>query len=229
MLELLAVVLLALAWVGHACLWTSLLNNLYGRPLPKKLLKVWRYTTGLIILAFPLLPLSAFRIDFSSDDYESINGIWGRVVLAYAAVCLLFGGVIFPAITVARLLRKPPACVVSETTRTLDLWPELGAKLVGDGKLAVAARLPGNGVFRVDFTDLTLALPDLPPEWDGLTLLVMNDLHFHGTPSRVYFERVMDELASAPAPDLVCLLGDYVDTDAPRLDSAAPRPARPRK
>jgi uncharacterized protein len=211
----LLVALVLVAWVGHACVWTALLNHLYGRPLSKTLLKVWRYLTGLIILAFPLLLWSAknpYYFDYSFGD-DPVNGVWGYVVLAYAAVCVLFGGLVFPLITLDRLLTEQPACVVSEATRTLDLWPELGAKLVGDGKLAVATRLPGNCVFRVDFTDLTLAPPGLPPEWDGLTLLALSDLHFHGTPSRAFFDRVLDELASVPPPDLVCLIGDYVDTD----------------
>jgi len=203
-----------LAWIGHACIWTAILNHIYGRLFPKWFLKFWRYFTGLVILAFPLLWWVRYASLSPLDPPDA--GIWGAAVLAYTAVCLVFGAIIFPAITVARLLRKIPACVVSATTRMLDLWPELGAKLLGDGKLAVAARLPGNCVFRVDFTDLTLALPDLPPEWDGLTLLVVNDLHFHGTPSRVFFDRVVDELAAAPPPDLICLVGDFVDTDAHR-------------
>ena len=45
------VVAFGFAWVGHACVWVSLLNNLYGRPLPKRLLKLWRLLTGGIILA----------------------------------------------------------------------------------------------------------------------------------------------------------------------------------
>jgi predicted MPP superfamily phosphohydrolase len=209
----LAVLLFALAWVGHAYIWTALLNFIYGHPLPKLVLKPWRYATGGVILAFPLLITSAFNAGFARDVWEPINGVWGRVVLAYAAICLAFGGLIFPASTVRRLRRKPPACVAAESARTLDLWPELGAKLVGDGKLAFAARLPGNGLFRVEFTELTLAVPDLPPEWDGLTILTLSDLHFHGTPSRVFFDRVVDELAAGPPADLVCLLGDFVDTD----------------
>jgi hypothetical protein len=213
-----AVALFLVAWVGHACIWTAVLNYLYGHPLPKLFLKAWRYLTGLVILAFPLLIWSAKNPSYFDSSFgdDLLDGTWGRVVFAYAAVCLVLGAIIFPATTVRRLMRKTPACVVAESTRTLDLWPELGEKLIGDGKLAAAARLPGNGVFRVDFTDLTLALPDLPTEWDGLTLLVVNDLHFHGTPSRAFFDRVIDELASGPSPDLVCLLGDYVDTDAHR-------------
>jgi hypothetical protein len=74
--------------------------------------------------------------------------------------------------------------------------------------------LPFNDIFRVDFTDYSLALPDLPPAWEGLTILLLSDLHFHGTPSRAFFERVMGEIETRwPVPDLVCLAGDFVDTD----------------
>lgn len=191
-----ATLLYSLAWVGHACIWTALLDRIYGCPLPKLFLKVWRYATGIVILAFPLLFLACDHL----------------LAHLYFWPCVVAGGIVFPTVTVSRLRRKTPTCVISETTRTLDLWPDLGEKLIGDGKLAFAARLPGNGVFRVDFTDLTLAIPNLPAEWDGLSILVLNDLHFHGTPSRVYFDRVIDELASGSTPDLVCLLGDFVDT-----------------
>jgi predicted MPP superfamily phosphohydrolase len=213
MLEALLILTLAAAWVGHACVWTALLNHLYGRPLPKKLLKLWRLGTGVVILAFPLLVVSTVNLDTIDGTPVLLSGLWGRAVLAYAAVCLVVGAVVFPAITVARLLRKPPTAVVSEHAQTLDLWPELGSKLFGDGKWAWVPRLPFNCVFRVDFTELTLALPDLPPEWDGLTVLLVSDLHFVGTPSRAFFDRVFDRLAADPPPDLVCLAGDYVDTD----------------
>ena len=33
-------------------------------------------------------------------------------------------------------------------------------------------------------------LPDLPPAWDGLTILFLSDLHFIGVPGRPYFARV---------------------------------------
>jgi predicted MPP superfamily phosphohydrolase len=190
------ILLFAVAWVGHACVWTSVLSHVYGRPLPKWFLKLWRLVTGVVIVAFPLLIVVPEN----------------PVTPVYGGICLLFGAVVFPVITVVRLLRPPAACVVSEVTRTRDLWPELGEKLVGDGHLAPLARLPGNGAFRVDFTDLTLALPDLPPEWDGLTIHVVSDVHFHGTPARVFFDRALDELTAGPPPDLVCLVGDYVDT-----------------
>ena len=204
-------------WVGHACIWFTLLNYLYGRRLPKLLLKPWRLLTGLVILAFPLFcwlvgnqPLVLTGI---SPPESPPMGAGVTLSIVYLVVCLLYGGIVFPNITVGRLLRETPACVVAESTRTLDLWPEMGRKLIGDGHYAWMTRLPGNCAFRVDFTDLTLALPELPVEWDGLTIVMLSDLHFHGTPARRYFDRIMDELAAAPPPDLVCLIGDYVDSD----------------
>ena len=70
---------------------------------------------------------------------------------------------------------------------------------------------PGNGIFRLDLSEITLALPDLPLEWEGLTIAAVNDFHFHGTPAQVYFERMIAELAARPC-DVLCLLGDFVDT-----------------
>ena len=212
-----ALVLLALAaaWVGHACIWISSLNNFYGRALPKWLLKPWRLLTGAVILVFPLILLSGTNPkwwNFVDGENVFLNGLWGRFMVGYAGVCLLIWAVGFPCITIARLLRPIPASVVSETTRTLDLWTDYGHKLHGDGYYSWVTRFPGNCVFAVDFTELTLALPDLPSEWDGLTILMLSDLHFHGTPSRPYFDRIVDELTAASQPDLVCLVGDYVDT-----------------
>jgi uncharacterized protein len=213
MLEFLAVLLVGLAWVGHAYILTALLNYVYARPWPKPVLKPWRYVTGALILAFPLLLWVIGHATTPDTWPPEGSATWALPFVAYFIACLYFG-TIFPVVTFERYFREPPACVVSEQTRTLDLWPELGHKLIGDGKGRPVTRLPGNCVFKFDVTDLTLALPNLPPEWEGLTLILLSDLHFHGTPSRAYFDRVLDELASGPEPDLVCLAGDFVDTDA---------------
>ena len=208
-----AVLALLVAWVGHAYVWTAQLNYLYARPIPKTFLKLWRLFTGLVILAFPLL--LAYVLDYRLTDDPPREVPPARFVAGwYAAACLFFGGVLFPVVTVVRLLRKPPAALVAARAETLDLWEEIGPSVVGNGKYPWAARLPFNDVFRIDFTDLTLAVPDLPPAWDGLTVLLVTDVHFHGTPARAFFDRVIDEVERRwPTPDLVCLAGDYVDTD----------------
>lgn len=207
-------------WVGHACLWTWGLNCLYALPLAKSFLKTWRLATGVAIVGFPLLLWSAGLLslpDSSSRLGMNPDSTWGRVVLGYAIVCLVMGAAIFPAITTCRLCRHTPKVVLLETTATLDLDKELGDRALGDGKWARLMKFPGNCVLKVDFTDLTLALPHLPPAWDGLTILLVSDVHFHRNPSRAFLDRVVAEIESRwPAPDLVCLAGDYVDSDEHR-------------
>jgi uncharacterized protein len=195
--------LVLVAFVGHSFLFTTLLNVLYSRALPKKLLKPWRLLTGLIIFAFPLLLLAV-----SSDSPVAVSA-----ASAYLRLCAALG-VLYFALTLWRNVRPKPKCVREESTRTLDLRAELGAAVVGDGLHQWAARVPGNGAFQFDITDITLAVAELPPELDGLTILHLSDLHFHGTPARAYFERAFAELLNGPVPDLVCLTGDYVDTDS---------------
>lgn len=202
---LILLVLFGFAWVGHACIWTSLLNYVYARPYPKGMLRVWRQVTGVIILAFPFL---AVESNFEAPAQSPIG------LLVYLAPCLFLGGVVFPIITVRRALRRPPTCLVQETSTTLDLRKELGDEVIGNGKGRAVAGFTFNDVFRVDFTETVLVLPDLPEEWDGLTILHLSDVHYHGTPSRSFHERVMAEIETRwPNPDLVCLTGDFVDTD----------------
>jgi predicted MPP superfamily phosphohydrolase len=203
------VLLLALAgiaWVGHAALWTAVMNHLYGRPLNKYFLKLWRLFTGLVILAFPLL------FFLPGPTVDTAGWVWDPAFF-YFFGCWLFGGIVFSFITIMRLLRPKPPALASEHTTTHDFWPALGEAARGDGQHRHLTRLPFNGVFRVDVTEVSLKLRRLPPALDGLSVLVLSDLHLHGTPSRVWFDAVFDELAKLPAPDVIALVGDFLDSD----------------
>ncbi|MCU0705986.1 MAG: metallophosphoesterase [Fimbriiglobus sp.] len=203
--------LFAVAWVGHAAAWTSVLSNLYGRPLPKAFLKAWRLFTGAVILAFPLL-VGSVRVSETDTGYDFADG-WSVWVVRYVLICLVFGGVIFPAVTVARLLRRKPEAVLAEKSEVIDFGAKLGTVAVGDGKFRQLATLPFNNALKVQFTDLRLRLKWLPAPLEGLTVLVISDLHFHGTPSRQWFDALFDHLAAQPKPDVLAFVGDYVDTD----------------
>ena len=194
--------------IGHACFWTAMLNAFYAEPLPKRVLKAWRLFTGFVIAAVPPLILYDLLI------YRSMSTPWLLVI--YFEVCAIWGAVIFPAITIARLIRRRPNCVLAERTETLDLGKQLGTAVRGDGMWRWLTRLPGNCVFKVDVTELSLKLPRLPSNLDGLSILLLSDLHFHGTPSKVWFDAIFDRLLEFPKPDVVVLAGDYVDTDTHR-------------
>src|SRR5262249_28651478 len=84
-------------------------------------------------------------------------------------------------------------------------------KPVGKSKMRHLARLPGNEVFTVDFAVRTMQMPQIPDEWDGLSILHLSDLHLRGTPDRVFFQRVMDHCRDWE-PDLVAVTGGIVDS-----------------
>ncbi len=205
-MTVLLLALAGIAWVGHAALWTAVMNHLYGRPLNKYFLKLWRLFTGLVILAFPLL------FFLPGPTVDTAGWVWDPAFF-YFFGCWLFGGIVFSFITIMRLLRPKPPALASEHTTTHDFWPALGEAARGDGQHRHLTRLPFNGVFRVDVTEVSLKLRRLPPALDGLSVLVLSDLHLHGTPSRVWFDAVFDELAKLPAPDVIALVGDFLDSD----------------
>ena len=186
------------AWVGHACFWTFLLNFAYAQPLSKRILRPFRLLCGVAIVGFPALVW--LRADPS---------LW-----PYLGVCLALGVAVFPALTLYRLLRRPPDALLRATSTTVDYWQRLGRAALGDGRWRWMPRLPFSDVFRVEFTTLTLRPSGLPPAWDGLTLLVLSDFHFHGTPSRQFFDALIDDILKEPTPDLVLLVGDFLDSDA---------------
>ena len=128
----------------------------------------------------------------------------------------MYGAIVLPIITLVRNLRPRTACVLEERTETIDLWQKLGPAVRGNGKWRWLTYLPGSCVFKYDVTELSLKLPRLPKELDGLSILFLSDLHFHGTPSKIWFDAIIDRLLQFPKPDIVALGGDYVDSDEHR-------------
>ncbi len=59
----------------------------------------------------------------------------------------------------------------------------------------------------------SITLPNLPPAWDGLTLVQLSDIHL-GSGIELDTVRRAVALANAAAPDLVVLTGDFVTGDA---------------
>ena len=200
----------ATLWVGHACIWTTLLNVFYSQYWPKHFLKPWRIFTGLLIAGFPI----ALYFGYRSERYEFtwIDELWAP----YVWFCLFLGVFVFPLVTLLRYTRDNPRCVLEQRTETIDLWKRLGPGARGNGKWRWLTYLPGSCVFKFDVTELTLKLPRLPAKLDGLSILFLSDLHFHGTPSKLWFDAIIDRLLQFPKPDIVALGGDCVDCDEHR-------------
>lgn len=70
------------------------------------------------------------------------------------------------------------------------------------------ARLAARGdAGRLEVADITLALPSLPPTFDGLRVAHLSDLHYGGEISEALTALVIQEVEAA-APDLIVFTGD---------------------
>ena len=204
-------VLLLGACVGHGFLWIVSLNVLYAWPLPSQLLKYTRKFDLLMVVAGPLI------FGYALDILDTGTLTWEpgsvRFYLApYTVLCWLLGFIVAPIVEIFYLLRRPAPQLVRESAETVDVAVALRYPPIGKGKDAAMCRLPGNQCFQVEFTEKTLALPQLPIAWDGLTILHLTDLHLCGTPDRAFYQYVMDRCMEWGVPDIVALTGDVVDS-----------------
>jgi predicted MPP superfamily phosphohydrolase len=212
-MSVLGLVLFLGASVGNVNLLVYVLNYVYGLPLPHRLLTAVRGLNGLLSVAMPLLWWYVFGPDLTTALEPPTDAPCRALLAAYALACAAIGLVVFPAITLQRLLRREPAVVVESQSRSHDVAARLGYKPLGRGKYRDLGRLPGNQAFQVELAERTLALPGLPAAWDGLTILHVSDLHFCGSPDRAYYQHVMDLCREWGTPDLLALTGDYVDSN----------------
>ncbi|MFL5340046.1 MAG: metallophosphoesterase [Gemmataceae bacterium] len=196
------------AWVGHAALWLVALNVLYSRPIHKTVLKLARLAVAVITFGFPIALWAA-----AGFDLLAVGQTPPRAVQLYLGLCFFTAFCAIPFVTVKRLMRPDPPQLVGRKSAIFDTARFFGAKPAGDGKYRRLALLPGNQVFQVELTELTLRLPGLPAAWDGLTILHLSDLHLCGTPDQKFYESVIDQCLAAGIPDVLAITGDLVDSD----------------
>jgi predicted MPP superfamily phosphohydrolase len=206
-----AVVLFLGANIGHIAFVMLVFNIMFGLALSRRFLSLMRKLHALIIIPSPILFFIAFGFQRGLvvapyPDTLCCPGMWG-----YTVLCWVFGFGVLPFFTVKRLLKRPPAALLSNHGEVVDVARQLGYKPAGDGKYRAVAFWPGNQLFQVEFTERELQLARLPAAWDGLSILHLTDLHFCGTPDREFYRLVM-ERCRAWEPDLVAVTGDIVDS-----------------
>jgi len=157
--------------------------------------------------------LFVYALDFPMSGRLTWESGSVRFLLApYVVLAWIAGFVLAPLAQVLYWLRRRAPQIVRSESTVVDVAKELGYRPVGRGKQRSLALLPGNQVFEVEFIEMTLVLPRLPAAWDGLTILHMTDLHFCGTPDRVFYQHVVERCMQGGTPDLVAVTGDVVDS-----------------
>jgi predicted MPP superfamily phosphohydrolase len=208
---LVAIVLWLGACVGHTALMVYWLNWLYGFNLPQPLLRAARRLDALLVLVGPVFWWFGLGLNHGLHIEVSWAGN-GSLLAGYAMLCWSTGFVVTPLATLCLRIRRQAQALLSNHTATVNIAAELGYRPIGYGKWRHLARLPGNEIFTVDFAVRTMRLPQIPDEWDGLSILHLSDLHLSGTPDRRFYQRVMDHCRDWD-PDLVAVTGDIVDSD----------------
>lgn len=195
--------------LGHAALLVACLNRIHAWPLRRVVLHRFCEVCELLVFLLPALFVWFYGLH---GPRLLAGGSWHVLplpVLAYLVVCGVIALAI-PAIAALRWTRPLPRIQLSNHTERIDIGKRLGFIPVGRGPFAFLTRLPGNEFLQLEVSDKEYLVPRLPPEWDGLSILHLSDMHFIGTVDRPFFEQVIECARSRPA-DLVVFTGDLLD------------------
>jgi predicted MPP superfamily phosphohydrolase len=208
--------LFAAMCLGHLVLLVGSHNWWYGLHLPRHSGDFVHLVHLLLFLALPVVVLAlwgpdlpALLVSLTSPAPLTLETVGRWALAGYIVLCWGMLGIGFPTITARRLLRKEP--VREKRSEVVNVAARLGYRPVGTDKYRFLTYLPGNEAFQVEFSEKTLCPPRLPPEWDGLTILHLSDLHLKGTPDRDYYRFIMDRCADWE-PDIVAVTGDIADS-----------------
>jgi predicted MPP superfamily phosphohydrolase len=201
--------LFAAACLGHLVLVIGSHNWFYGSRHPKWAGDVFHLIHALLVLALPAACLAGWGLHLHGLFDPAGFSTPAAPLVAYLYLCVLTAAVWLPAVTLYRWRRREPAA--EPRSEVVDVARFLGRKPVGEGRHAFLAHLPGTEIFHIEYRESTLSPARLPPAWDGLTILHLSDLHFHGTPDGDYYRVILDRCASW-MPDIVALTGDVADS-----------------
>ncbi|MFQ3651408.1 MAG: metallophosphoesterase [Gemmataceae bacterium] len=195
-------VLAAVGVLGHLVLLVGTHNYLYGQPFPKWASKLVHLGHLLAFLALPVGLWLGWGLWLDNLFAWPPTCVTHALVLSYLAVCAVFALIVLPSLTLARALHRDAASqrrveIVHVPCRRSRHW---------------LAALPGNEIYSVAYQSLSIRLPRLPAALEGLTILHLTDLHFHGIPDRDYFEALVAH-CNQWQPDIIALTGDVVDSD----------------
>ncbi|MBC8108478.1 MAG: hypothetical protein H7Z14_17975, partial [Anaerolineae bacterium] len=206
---LISFALIALAISGHLLITRASMGFGYTLGIRKRGWHLLAITHAIIGVTVPILLIIYVGL---RGPAMLRGGAWTNVPLlwlVYMAICVAAVAV-GAIVNYLRHRERVPAVFRSNHTMTRNAVTELGripAPLTLSGKLA---RISGNENFRVDFRTVDVTIPRLPESLDGLSILHLTDLHFHGTPDRTFFEWAA-QICDEQKPDLVALTGDIAD------------------
>lgn len=229
MATILPTIVLVLGLLGSATLWISFLNRSHG-------LGVWRpiinacsllALCGLVLgpIAVTLGIVATWPVTFGALDRwlnslalvaRARQALPTTVLTAYALTSAAVAVLAIVVWASRRLTLHRPVQLLRNHSAEWNIADRDRLLRFTRGIGRLAARLPGNEIFRLEVNEKVLALPGLPARLEGLTIAHLTDFHFSGRITREFFQALV-ERTNELAPDLVAITGDIVDT-APCID-----------
>lgn len=197
---------------GHAALVVALINRTLSLKISEAFGHFCKAWHDAVIALFPIVIGVAYGL---FGPRALLGGSWGDMpwlIGAYFHVCIVVG-VVDPLLMFVRTNWPHPRAVLLETSTRIDYSRDVPQPPFGEGPHRRMALVPFNEALSVDFTEKELRFANLPPQWDGLSILHVSDTHFVGVIRRKWFQRVFEEAAHRPV-DLVAFTGDLLDDPA---------------
>lgn len=198
---------LAVAAVGHGFLWTGIVNRLHGLPRPRWLIKL--LTLGCIAAFVVMPPIVGWQLYralptefnlFARNDWVA-GYLWATLVLGAIAILVKLW---------VEAHRYDATVQKKWTADVRDVRKLLGRKPVAGLWMKCLAALPFNEALMLSVDRKRLALPRLPQELEGLTIVHITDLHMTGRLERAFYEVVVRQVNDL-RPDVIAITGDIIE------------------
>lgn len=205
---LIAIAKFLLALAGHTVLWVMVVNRSHAYGWPRKSVDyLTLFCGGMLLVGAWMIAAISFSPYVPWPAWMScvlpMTYTWFSQAVAVAAV--LHG-------TWRWLLPERRGGIVSRRESPIDMQGATADDLLAAGLPRLLGKLPGNQVVAPLLVETELAVPDLPPAFDGLTISHLTDFHMSGRIEQRYYDRVVEK-SNELQPDIVAITGDIVERE----------------
>jgi len=205
--------LAAFALLGHGLLWSTIVALIHAADLPRKLLHPLTAICFVLFLVLPVVWVGWWAwIGWPTPAGAASAWNSARVLpaAAYLVLCMASGVIGLGRLAWHRLRTGRPNLLRRQSRHALQLDLPRAAQTPDELNHHPLVWLPGNEILQLELVRRTIALPHLPEELDGLSIVHLSDFHFTGRVGKAYFREVVAR-ANELRADLVAVTGDLAD------------------